>query len=90
MYFITYYHKKATVAMKQIWGIDQKKFKEIIIKKYECSIVYMRDRNLGMERMEQHRSVQDKYLKWVLGFDWNTPRYIAKEETKRMKLRVET
>lgn len=44
------------VAMKQIWGIDQKKFKEIIIKKYECSIVCIRDRNLGMERMEQHRS----------------------------------
>ena len=42
--------------MKQIWEIDQRKFKEIIIEKYECSIVCIRDRNLGMERKEQHRS----------------------------------
>jgi hypothetical protein len=32
--------------------------------------------------------VQEKYLRWVLGVDRETPGYIVREECKRNKLRV--
>jgi hypothetical protein len=32
--------------------------------------------------------VQEKYLRWVLGVDRETPEYIVREECKRNKLRV--
>lgn len=33
---------------------------------------------------------QDKYIKWSLDLDWNTPGYIAMEETKTKVLRIES
>ncbi|KAH0818793.1 hypothetical protein GEV33_003998 [Tenebrio molitor] len=41
----------------------------------------------SMEREEVER-VQEKYLRWVLGVDRETPGYIVREECKRSKLRV--
>jgi hypothetical protein len=32
--------------------------------------------------------VQEKYLRWVLGVERETPEYIVREECKRSKLRV--
>jgi hypothetical protein len=32
--------------------------------------------------------VQEKYLRWVLGVDRETPDYIVREECKRNRLRV--
>jgi hypothetical protein len=32
--------------------------------------------------------VQEKYLRWVLGVDRETPGYIVREECKRNRLRV--
>lgn len=32
---------------------------------------------------------QEKFIKWSLSLDWNTPGYIVREETKRLLLRIE-
>jgi hypothetical protein len=34
--------------------------------------------------------VQEKYLRWVLGVDRETPGYIVREESKKNKLRVKS
>ncbi|KAJ3635039.1 hypothetical protein MTP99_007976 [Tenebrio molitor] len=41
----------------------------------------------SMEQEEVER-VQEKYLRWVLGVDRETPGYIVREECKRSKLRL--
>lgn len=34
--------------------------------------------------------MREKYIRWVLGLDWNTPGYIVREESNKNKMRVET
>lgn len=33
---------------------------------------------------------QDKYIKWSLELDWNTPSYIVREETKRLVMKTKS
>ncbi|KAH0813723.1 hypothetical protein GEV33_009066 [Tenebrio molitor] len=40
------------------------------------------------DEQEEVERVQEKYLRWVLGVDRETPGYIVREECKRRKLRV--
>jgi hypothetical protein len=42
----------------------------------------------GWKEREEVERVQEKYLRWVLGVDRETPGYIVREECKRSKLRV--
>jgi hypothetical protein len=42
----------------------------------------------GWKEQEEVERVQEKYLRWVLGVDRETPGYIVREECKRSKLRV--
>ncbi|XP_068914676.1 uncharacterized protein F23F12.8-like [Tenebrio molitor] len=42
----------------------------------------------GWKEQEEVERVQEKYLRWVLGEDRETPGYIVGEECKRSKLRV--
>jgi hypothetical protein len=37
----------------------------------------------GWKEQEEIEKVQDKYLRWVLGVDRETPGYIVREECKR-------
>jgi hypothetical protein len=41
----------------------------------------------GWKDQEEVERVQEKYLRWVLGVDRETPGYIVREECKRSKLR---
>ena len=38
------------------------------------------------ERVEK---IQEKYIRWTLGLDFNTPAYLISEETKTDKVRIE-
>jgi hypothetical protein len=42
----------------------------------------------GWKEQEEVERVQEKYLRWVLGVDRETPGYIVREECKRSKPRV--
>ncbi|KAJ3621565.1 hypothetical protein MTP99_003682 [Tenebrio molitor] len=42
----------------------------------------------GWKEQEEVYRVQEKYLRWLLGVDRETPRYIVREKCKRSKLRV--
>jgi hypothetical protein len=42
----------------------------------------------GWKEQEEVERVQEKYLRWVLGEDRETPGYIVREECKTSKLRV--
>jgi hypothetical protein len=44
----------------------------------------------GWKKQEEVERVQEKYLRWVLGVERETPEYIVREEckSKRSKLRV--
>jgi len=44
----------------------------------------------GYKEWKEREAIQEKYLRWVLGLEWNTPGYIVREELKRNKMRVET
>lgn len=87
--------KKAMMAMRQTWGIGERKFKnnfERRIKIFEClvkSIILYAAEVWGWAEAEKIERVQVKYIKWILGLDFNTPTYIVMEETKIDKVRVE-
>jgi hypothetical protein len=42
----------------------------------------------GWKEQEEVERVQEKYLRWMLGVDTETPGYIVREECKRSRLRV--
>jgi hypothetical protein len=42
----------------------------------------------GWKEQEEVERVQEKYLRWVLKVDRETPGYIVREDCKRSKLRV--
>jgi hypothetical protein len=42
----------------------------------------------GKKEQEEVEKVQEKYFRWVLGVDRETPGYIVREECKRNRLRV--
>jgi len=42
----------------------------------------------GWKEYKTIERCQDKYIKWMLGLDWNTPSYIVRKETKRQLLRI--
>lgn len=41
-----------------------------------------------MELKEQIKRIQEKYLRWQLGLNWRTPRYLVRKELQREKLRT--
>jgi hypothetical protein len=72
---------KADKVVGCVWGIGERKWRG----EERADI---RSRDLGWKEQEEVERVQEKYLRWVLGVDRLTPRYIVREECKRSKLRV--
>jgi hypothetical protein len=63
-----------------IWGIGQRKWGGEFGR-----------RMMMLERWKEQEKVgrvQEKYLRWVLGVERETPGYIVREECKRSRLRV--
>lgn len=79
--------KKVMIATKQTWGIGERRFKnnfERRIKMYGSlvkSIMLYAAEVWGWREVESLEKLQIKYIKWVLGLDYNTPTYIVLEET---------
>ncbi|GLV41722.1 hypothetical protein CBL_00335 [Carabus blaptoides fortunei] len=43
----------------------------------------------GWKEQDKEENVHMKYLRWILGLERQTPKYIIAEETKRDKMRIE-
>lgn len=44
----------------------------------------------GWKQYETVKRCQNKYIKWLLGLNWDTLRYIVREETKLQAMKTET
>ena len=41
----------------------------------------------GWREREKIEHLQEKYIRWIMGVDWNTPGYLVREEWQRGNLR---
>ncbi|XP_070526501.1 golgin subfamily A member 6-like protein 1 [Cardiocondyla obscurior] len=85
--------KKAAKVMGQVWALGRSKFR-----KDWSQRIWLFDRlvwsvaNYGLEiwgwgKREEVESLQNKYLRWLLGVKRQVPRYMIREELQREKLR---
>ena len=87
--------RKATIAMKQTWGIGERLFKEDYERRMRMfdslvgSIALYGAEVWGWRTEEKIDRIKRKYAKWVLGLDSKTPNYILVEETKMREMRTE-
>jgi len=88
--------RRARVAMGWVWSYGERKFKGDVrwrLKLFDSivkGILYYGVEIWGYKEWKEIEAIQEKYLRWVLGLEWNTPGYIVREELKRNKMRVET
>jgi hypothetical protein len=87
--------KKANKIIGAVWGIGERKFghdfrRRIMMFDSLVKSVMMYGAEIWEWREQEGlEGVQEKYLKWVLGVDRETPGYIVMEETKRDGIRIE-
>ncbi len=78
--------KKAEIALRRIWGIGERRFSadfKLRMKLYNSmvkSILMYGSEVWGWEKWEVLEKIRAKYIRWVLGLTWNTPKYIVLEE----------
>jgi hypothetical protein len=83
--------RKANKVVGCVWEIGERKWggefgKRTMILK---SMMLMYGAEIwGWKEQEEVEKVQEKYLRWPLGVDRETPEYIVREECKRNRLRV--
>jgi len=88
--------RRARVAMGWVWSYGERKFKGDVrwrLKLFDSivkGILYYGVEIWRYKEWKEIEAIQEKYLRWVLGLEWNTPGYIVREELKRKKMRVET
>jgi hypothetical protein len=86
--------RKANKVVGCVWGIGERKWegefgRRIMMLESMVESVLMYGAEIrGWKEQEEVERVQEKYLRWVLGVDRETPGYIVREECKRSKLRV--
>lgn len=86
--------RKANIAMKEVWRIGEKLFKDNFRRRMAMfdimvkSIVMFGVEIWGYKERSDIEKLQVKYIKWILGLDKCTPDYIVLEETKRDKIRT--
>jgi hypothetical protein len=85
--------RKANKVVGCVWGIGERMWggefgrRMMMFESMVESVLMYGAEIWGWKEQEVER-VQEKYLRWVLGVDRETPGYIVREECKRSKLRV--
>ncbi|XP_024883228.1 uncharacterized protein LOC112461981 [Temnothorax curvispinosus] len=86
--------RKATIAMRQVWGIGKRLFGGDWIRRIKlydalvASIALYGAEIWGWKEREKIERMHERYIRWTLGLDWSTPGYMIREETKRDKERI--
>lgn len=85
--------KRATIAIKMIWNVGERLFKEDFgkrIKMFEALVesVALCAEIWGWKTEERLDKIKRKYVKWTLGLDRRTPNYIIMEETKMKEVKM--
>jgi hypothetical protein len=86
--------RKANKIVGCVWGIGERKWgrefgrRMMMFESMVESVLMYGAEIWEWKEQEQVERVQEKYLRWVLGVDRETPGYIVREECKRSKLRV--
>lgn len=88
--------KKASIVMKSVWGLGERKFKEDswrrlwMFEHLVLSVMTYGAELWGWKERAKLEQIQNKYIKWTLGLDRCTPEYICLEETNRDKIKIKT
>ncbi|GLV33358.1 hypothetical protein CBL_20106 [Carabus blaptoides fortunei] len=83
--------KRANIVMAQISELGERKFPsnwKLRLTQFDYtvkSIVMYASEIWGWKEQDPIEKAQYKYLRWILGLDRQTPRYILMEEIKREK-----
>ncbi|XP_071578809.1 uncharacterized protein [Temnothorax nylanderi] len=86
--------RKATIAMRQVWGIGKRLFGRDWIRRIKlydslvASIALYGAEVWEWKEREKIERMHERYIRWTLGLDWSTPGYMIREETKRDRMRV--
>jgi hypothetical protein len=86
--------RKANKVVGCVWGIGERMWggefgrRMMMFESMVGSVLMYGAEIWGWKEREEVERVQEKYLRWVLGVDRETPGYIVREECKRSKLRV--
>lgn len=84
---------KAAMVMGQVWGIGKRRFgkdwkrRVWLFDKLVWTVAGYGVEIWGWEEREKMESLQERYLRWVLGVEGRTPGYLVREELQREKLR---
>lgn len=85
--------RKGAGIMGQIWGIGKRKFdrdwgKRIwLFDALVWSVIGYGLEVWGWKEQGKIESIQDRYIRWILGVNWSTPGYIVREESQRDMLK---
>lgn len=88
--------KKAHIVMRWVWGFGERKFREdwrwrwTLFDALVKSVMAYGVEIWGFKEWRAVEGVQEKYIRWVLGLEWNTPGHIVREEGKINKFRIVT
>ncbi|XP_068912463.1 golgin subfamily A member 6-like protein 6 [Tenebrio molitor] len=86
--------RKANKVVGCVWGIGERMWggefgrRMMMFESMVESVLMYGAEIWRWKEQEEVERVQEKYLRWVLGVDRETPGYIVREECKRSKLRV--
>jgi len=87
--------KRAAAAMAQIWGIGERKFggdvdRRIMMFNILVKSILMYGVEIwGWEEKTEIESLQERYMRWILGLDRWTPGYVVREELKLENISIE-
>jgi hypothetical protein len=86
--------RKANKVVGCVWGIGERKWggefrrRMMMFESMVESVLIYGAEIWGWKEQEEMERVQEKYLRWVLGVDRETPGYKVRAECKRSRLRV--
>src|SRR5436190_16029940 len=85
--------RRGAAVMGQVWSIGKRRFKNDWGKRLWLfdalvwSVMGYGVEMWGWREREKIEHLQEKYIRWVMGMDWNTPGYMVREEWQRGKMR---